>query len=154
MGVGADVAQDQRCAALLGREAPARRRIAVGFGRGREVALDVLDVELADGAERPAFHLRAGVPDHGVAGVVVGQAEHAPARAHALDQVESIGKGRGERLVADHVEASGQRVTRHRVVPDNSSSCAGMRGVSEDQAGFRLHANVHPGRWSQPPRLA
>ena len=130
---------------LLGGEAPARGRIAVGFGQRSQGGPGCkLDVELADGAERPDFS-----PSRGRAGpwgsrVVVGQAEHATRSRDALDQVENIGKGRGERLVADHVEASGQRVTRPRVVPDKSLSCAGMHGVSEDQASCGLQLGETP----------
>jgi hypothetical protein len=76
VGVGADVAQHQGRPALRRREAPVGRRIAIGFGRGGEVALDVLDVELADGAERAGPHHGPGVAHHRIAGVIVCGAEH------------------------------------------------------------------------------
>ena len=88
--VGPDVAQHQRGGALRGVEAPVRGGIPVGLGRPREVALDVLDVDLADRAERAVPHHRAGVADHRVAGVVVGQAEHAAARPHPPHQIERV----------------------------------------------------------------
>ena len=76
MGMGADVAEHQRCAAQLGHEAPVGGRLAVGLGRPGEIALDVLHMQLADRPELAALHHGAGVAHHRIAGVIVGQAEY------------------------------------------------------------------------------
>jgi hypothetical protein len=79
-------------------------------------ALDVLDVDLPDGAERATPDHRAGVADQRVAGVVEGDAEDPAARLHPGDQVLRVGERGRERLVADHVQAGLERVAGGRVV--------------------------------------
>ena len=58
----------------------------------------------------------ARLPHHGIAGVVVGQDEHPASRLDPARQLQGLGQGRGQRLVADHVEASFQECRRDRQV--------------------------------------
>ena len=53
----------------------------------------------------PGRHQFAGVPDHGVAGVVVGQGEQPAAGLDRRDEVFGLRHRRGHRLVADDVDA-------------------------------------------------
>ena len=80
------------------------------------MALDVLDVDLADRAERAVPDHGAGVADQGIARVVVGDAEDEAARLDPPDQVLRVRELGGQRLVADHVQAGLERVARGRVV--------------------------------------
>jgi hypothetical protein len=61
-------------------------------------------------------HHVAGLSHHGIAGVVVGQAENQPGPPHRLDQVERVLQAVGHRLVADDVDAAIEEGARDGVM--------------------------------------
>ncbi len=67
-------------------------------------------------AEIAGRHHVAGLADHRIAGVVVGQAEHQAGPPHRLDQVEGILQAVGHRLVADDGDAAIEEGTRDGVM--------------------------------------
>ena len=77
-------------------------------------ALHVLDLDHADLAQLTLRHHGARLAHHGITGVVVCQAEHAPRRLHLLVQLLGLGQGVGHRLVADDVETQAQGLHRER----------------------------------------
>ena len=109
VGVGADVAHHQRCAAA--------RRVGFPGGAARPglgaAALHVFHLHQADVAQLAVGHHGARLAHQRVAAVVVGQAKHPAGVLHALAQLLGLGQGVGHGLVADDVKALGQR--RHGI---------------------------------------
>ena len=105
VGVGADVADAARRPGLLGVGAPGRLLVTRILDFLAQPVLGVLDLDHPDGAELARQHHLARLPDHGIAGVVVGQAEHQAGPPHRLGQVHGIVERGGQRLVADDVDS-------------------------------------------------
>ena len=105
VGMGADVAEHQRRRRPVPARSASSRPDPVGLGLAARWPWMYSTWSWRMRAERAAPDHRPGVAHHRIAGVVVGRAEHEAAASHSLDQVERVGERRGERLVADHVEA-------------------------------------------------
>ena len=112
-GVGADVAQRTTRSGLRRVHAPRGLLLARGFQRGAQPVLHVLGVHQADFAQIARRHHGPGLARHGVAAVVVGQRKQAVAGAHAGHQRLRVSQCRGQRLVANHVDAGLQKSLRH-----------------------------------------
>jgi hypothetical protein len=81
-----------------------------------EPALRILDHHPADRAETTRRHQVSGLLHHGVAGVVVGEAEQAATRGDRIPQLERLRQIERHRLVAGDVEAVLERRHRDRMV--------------------------------------
>ena len=114
VGVRADVAQYQGLPASVGIEAPVGRAFALH--QGGVVTLHVGELDLAHRPDDAGADHVARLPDHGVGGIVVRQAEHPPARAHPMHEVDRIDERGRQGLVADHVEALLQGCGADRMV--------------------------------------
>ena len=99
-----DVAHAAAAPAAGGIRAPLGLLHARPFETGGEPALRVLDDDLAQPAEIALPHEVAGQLHHRIAGVVVGQGEHAPALPDDLAELPRLVHREGHRLVADDVE--------------------------------------------------
>ena len=106
-GVGADVAERPAGAALAGspRQSACFCRWSRSVG---QPVLCVLGLDDADGAEFAGLDHLAGLPDHRIAGVVVGQAKSRPERCTELDEVAASRQRGGQGLVADHRDPGGE----------------------------------------------
>ncbi len=112
----ADVADGAGRAAARGVGAPVGLLVAGALELAREPALVVFHDHLAQRAELARADHRARLPHHGVAGVVVGDAEDRALCRHAGDQRIGLLARVDQRLVAHHVEAGLDEGPRHRVV--------------------------------------
>ena len=132
--MAADRAHHQRLPAARRVEQPAQPvgRHAV-FDPGRQAALDVFHLHQAKRANGTVTHQRARMPGHRVGRVRVRDGEQAPARMHALHQVQRLRQVVAHRLVADHVQAGVQRGRR-----------VAMVGVVRGHDRHRLDAIVAP----------
>ena len=111
--MGADVAQRTTRTGLRRVHAPGGLLLACGFQRGAQPVLHVLGVYQTNISQIARRHHGPGLAGHGVAAVVVGQRKQAVAGAHAGHQRLRVGQRRGQRLVANHVDARLQKSLRH-----------------------------------------
>ena len=121
VGVGADVAERSR----RGRCAPGRcasRLLLAGVLKRRgEPVLRIFDLDHAELAELAGGDHLARLPDHRIAGVVVGQAEDSPVRSDRLARGQRVVERGGERLVADDVDAGFEEGLSRRDGADGSA---------------------------------
>ena len=81
-----------------------------------EPVLGVFHLHQPDPPEQPLGYGRARLSDHGVAGVVVRQHEDGVRSRRRLGNLPRLLERRGQRLVADHVDAAGEkRLCRRRM---------------------------------------
>jgi hypothetical protein len=73
---------------------------------GGQPILGVLGLHEPELAEQPVGHHGPRLADHRVAGVVVGQHEHAARTVDQLGELPRLLQARGQRLVADDVDAA------------------------------------------------
>ena len=107
--MSADVADAATDPGALRVRPPVRLLLAFRFELGGEPTLGILDDDLPDPAELAAADPVAGLLDHRVAGVVVGQAEDETGLFDEFDQGFRLGRRLRHRLVAHHVEARFER---------------------------------------------
>ena len=105
-GVRGDVAGAAGRAGASGVGAPARLLLAGILELGGQPVLGVLGLHDPHRAELPVGHHLPGLPDHRVAGVIVGQREDAARLVHQLGELARVLERRGHRLVADDVDAA------------------------------------------------
>ena len=99
--VRSDIAEDVARAAACRVETPLQpggHALGLRLDAGSERALHVGDVHQVNGAQFPRRNGGTGLPDHGIAGVVVGQAEHALNVPHPPREVDPARQVVGERL--------------------------------------------------------
>ena len=106
VGVRANVTQRSGGTTLSGIGPPGGLFLAGGFHRGSQPVLRVFDLHDAQLAEFACRDHFAGLANHRIAGVVVGDAKDQAGFAHELRKDKGVFDGRSERLVADHVDAS------------------------------------------------
>ena len=107
VGVGADVAEDEGGAGAFGGEFPAEfGGEFTGFDRGAHAGLEIVDLDGAQIADDAGGEHGAGLADHRVAGIGVGEAEDVA--FGGFGDGFGIGEGVGQRFVADDVNAGGE----------------------------------------------
>src|SRR5258708_29177997 len=109
--MGPDIDQGHRTAEGGWIKTPSRRNIL-----RRQVPLNVLKMELADGPDGAIEDHRASLAHHRVSGVGVGQTELKPAVLHLLGQTYGRCEVSRERFVADDMEPSIQSRATNVVV--------------------------------------
>src|SRR6516165_1829062 len=115
--VTADRAHHQRLPAALRVEHPAQASVVrtVLDARGKS-ALDVLDLDEPDRAERALGDELPRVPGHRIRGIRMRDREETLAATHACGEVAGFSASLRDRLVADHVETGFERRSREAVV--------------------------------------
>ena len=114
VGVGADVADRAAGTGPVGIDAPAGLLGAFVLGPARQPVLDIDRVDDTDRTEFARRHHRAGLPDHRVAGVIVGEHEELPRAGRDGREIARLRERRRQRLVADDVEAGFEERLRDR----------------------------------------
>ena len=106
--MGADVADRAAGAGARRVGAPVGLLVAGLLERRRSASpADIRPAPRRISPSSPVRHHRARLPDHRIAGVVVGQHEDARrSRGDSLRQLPRLGQRRGQRLVADDVDAA------------------------------------------------
>ncbi len=82
--------------------------------RRRQPVLGVFHLHHPELAQDPFGHHRPRLSDHRIAGVVVGQHEERIGLGRHLRQLLRLGQRRGQRLVADHVDATPEELAGRR----------------------------------------
>ncbi len=103
-------------AGALGVGPPRRLLLSVALDRVGQPVLRILGLHHADVAEDAGLHHLARLPDHRVAGVVVGQHEDLAALLDQRGELLGVGQRRGQRLVADDVDAGLEEGLRRRIM--------------------------------------
>ena len=115
--VAADRAHHERLPAALRVEDPAQPVVLRALlDARREPALDVLDLDEPDRAQRAVVDEHPRVARHRIRRIRVRDGEQAVAATRSRDEIAGLGEGLGDRLVADDVETGVERRNRERVV--------------------------------------
>ena len=109
LGVGADVADAARGAALVWGRCARRPVFGRGFEARGQPALRIFDDDFADFADLAGFDHVARFFDERVAGVVVREAVEQAGLFHEGAKLFGLGEIEGRGLVAEHVEAVFER---------------------------------------------
>ena len=107
VGVRADVAAAARAAGLGWVDPPGGLFLSLGLELGRQPALRIPRLDLADLADRAVLHQFAGEHHHREAGVGVGDDERHLLRGHGRMEASGLVERGGERLLAEHADARG-----------------------------------------------
>ena len=112
--MSADVSQRTGGTALRGIRAPGGLLLSGLLQRRGQPVLRVFHLDHTDRAEFSIRDHLPGLPHQRMAGVVVGDGKEQPGAAHDLRQVLGVLERGGERLAADDVDASLEKVEASR----------------------------------------
>jgi len=106
VGMGADIADTTAGTGALRIGAPIRLFLARSLQPFGQPVLGIFHLYDAEIAKRALGHHLPCVPDHRIAGVVIGNSEDAATFRRQFREAFRFLQGRGQRLIADHMNAS------------------------------------------------